>query len=256
MTSEAITADLLKRLHERATVATQQWWTNYLKGNASFIGVPMAGVRSSVNQVLDEYGLRSRAGPKLPAQEALALALSWMQLADTEPKLAGMLLLAEHTQKFDLADGDALLEPLSQGLLTDWNTCDWYAIRVLHRYVTVDDRANESRSQQLRSWVMSASGQRPDAMWLRRAATVAFVKTAPRGEENFTGYTDVVLAQAAANLCSQNRFAHTGPGWLLRELSRAEPEQVRGFVAANPSLSAEAKRMAMAHLRPGPYRRR
>jgi hypothetical protein len=53
-----------------------------------------------------------------------------------------------------------------------------------------------------------------------------------------------------------DRFAHPGPGWALRELSAAEPERVRDFVDAHPELSPEGRRMALARLTSGPYRRR
>jgi 3-methyladenine DNA glycosylase AlkD len=67
---------------------------------------------------------------------------------------------------------------------------------------------------------------------------------------------ELLLAACANNLVSSDRFAHTGPGWLLRELSRSHPDQVARFVDAHPELSGEAARMATARLRPGPYRRR
>ena len=63
----------------------------------------------------------------------------------------------------------------------------------------------------------------------------------------FEGFVPLVLDACAANLVSDDRFAHTGPGWVLRELSRADPEAVAAFVDAHPELSAEARRMA----RPG-----
>jgi hypothetical protein len=43
---------------------------------------------------------------------------------------------------------------------------------------------------------------------------------------------------------------------VLRQLSRAHPERVAAFVDDHPELSSEARRMATARLRSGPYRRR
>ena len=93
-------------------------------------------------------------------------------------------------------------------------------------------------------------------LWQRRAGLVAFARTAGRPDRHFPGYTDLVLTACAANLVDTDRFAHTGPGWVLRELSRARPELVAGFVDAHPELSAEGRRVATALLRAGPYRRR
>lgn len=82
------------------------------------------------------------------------------------------------------------------------------------------------------------------------------VKLAPRAREQFSGFTPLVLRLCGDNLVTDDRFAHTGPGWVLRELSRVEPDAVRDFVAAHPGLSAEARRMALARMQPARYRRR
>ncbi len=79
---------------------------------------------------------------------------------------------------------------------------------------------------------------------------------AARASEQFSGFTPLVLQLCRDNLVVDDRFAHTGPGWVLRELSRSDPDAVRDFVATEPALSQEARRMALARLRPGPYRRR
>ena len=60
----------------------------------------------------------------------------------------------------------------------------------------------------------------------------------------------LLLDACAANIRFADRFAHTGPGWALRELSVAEPERVREFVDAHPELSREGRRMALARLHP------
>jgi len=85
---------------------------------------------------------------------------------------------------------------------------------------------------------------------------LAFVKLAAIAPHPFLGFTDMLLDACAANLVDDDRFAHTGPGWVMRELSRVEPDAVAQFVAHQPRLSKEAKRMATSRLRPGPYRRR
>ncbi len=66
----------------------------------------------------------------------------------------------------------------------------------------------------------------------------------------------LILEACADNLVIDERFAHTGPGWVLRELSTAVPDKVASFVEQHPELSTEARRMATAHLRAGRYRRR
>lgn len=134
--------------------------------------------------------------------------------------------------------------------MADWNVCDWYATKALHTYLAPSGKAERERAAQLLTWVDAPN------LWQRRAALVAFVTTAADADRQFPGYAQLVLQAAAANLVSEDRFAHTGPGWVLRELSRSHPELVAAFVAEHPHLSPEARRMATAHLRKGSYRRR
>ncbi|PPK97460.1 3-methyladenine DNA glycosylase AlkD [Kineococcus xinjiangensis] len=244
--SGPVTAGLGARLEEAADQRTREHWTGYLKGAAHFRGVPMAGVRSAVRALWRQHDLGAR-----PTGELLALAHEWFAAPWTEDKLAAVLLLAEHlVPRLELPDLPALAVPLVEGDVADWNVCDWYATKALHAFAVSRPGEVEARVRGLAAWC-SAEG-----LWQRRAGLVALVRLAPGGEEVFPGFPGLLLGACAANLVDDDRFAHTGPGWVLRELSKAEPEAVAAFVAAHPELSREARRMATAHLRPGPYRRR
>ena len=243
--TDAPTEELAALLEAAADEPTREYWTRYLKGTAIFRGVPMAGIRAAVRQVVADHGLAGRS-----AHELLALVHRWFAAPASEDKLAAVLLVAEHlAPRLELRHAAALAEPLARGDVADWGVCDWYGTKALHAFlVSADDL--EARARAIAAW------SRAPALWQRRAAVVAFVKVAPRGDGVFAGFTELALDACAANLVSDDRFAHTGPGWLLRELSRAEPEAVAAFVEAHPELSREARRMATARLRSGPYRRR
>jgi len=232
------TAQLVDALVSRADRATRDHWTRYLKGHAVFRGVPMAGVRRAVTAVWADQGLAGR-----DADAVLGLAAEWMEAATTEDKLAGVLLIAEHLAP-RLADrhATALADPLARGALADWNVVDWYATKAVHAYLTVRPDRIAARSARVARWA------RQPGLWSRRAAVVAFVGSA--ADPPFDGFVPLVLGVCARSLELDDRFAHTGPGWLLRELSTAAPTEVR------PELSAEGRRMASARLRSGPYRRR
>jgi 3-methyladenine DNA glycosylase AlkD len=243
---EEATASLQEQLAAASNEATRQHWEGYLKGAAQFRGVPMAGIRAAVGQTWREYGLDD-AG----TDELIALAHRWFAAQMEEDKLAAVLLLAEHVVgRLDLTHIDALAAPFTTGDIFDWSVCDWYATKTLHAYLTADAGGVEERSRALARWGTA------DNLWQRRAGLVAFVKLAPVARQQFKGFTEVVLELCRNNLVSDDRFAHTGPGWVLRELSRCEPDAVRTFVENEPRLSKEARRMALARLRPGPYRRR
>jgi 3-methyladenine DNA glycosylase AlkD len=242
---DAPTWQLDEELEAAATPATRDHWTRYLKGAASFRGVPMAGTRAAVQRVWREHDLADR-----PVEQVLGLAHRWFAAPDSEDKLAGVLLVAEHLGPcLELAHVDALAHPLTVGDIADWNVCDWYATKALAGFLAAGaDTAARARA--------IAGFTRSPVLWQRRAGLVAFVRWATEPEEPFDGFVPLVLEACAANLVSDDRFAHTGPGWVLRELSRHRPDAVVAFVDAHPELSAEARRMATARLRGDPYRRR
>jgi 3-methyladenine DNA glycosylase AlkD len=242
--SAAVTGHLVGGLVAAADPATRDHWTRYLKGQAVFRGVPMAGVRRIVRTMWREHGLAV-----WDVDETLALASAWLAAEPTEDKLAGVLLLAEHlAPRLETGHVDALASPLEHGHLADWNVVDWYATKAVHAFLTARPEELEARAGRVATWATAAT------LWQRRAGVVSFVKLAPAPP--FDGFVPLVLDACAANLVSHDRFAHTGPGWVLRELSLAVPEAVGGFVAAHPELSAEGRRMATARLRTGTYRRR
>lgn len=241
---DAPTARLVALLDEAAEESTREYWERYMKGTARFRGVPMAGVRAAVNAVWRERNLATCDTAGL-----LALAHRWFGHEMSEDKLAAILLITEHLgPRLGLGDVDALARPFAAGHISDWGICDWYATKALHTFITADTAELRPRAEAIAAW-STASG-----LWQRRASVVAFVKLA--AEAPHPELTDLLLDACAANLVSDDRFAHTGPGWLLRELSRHHPERVAEFVRQHPGLSHEATRMATARLRPGPYRRR
>jgi 3-methyladenine DNA glycosylase AlkD len=64
---------------------------------------------------------------------------------------------------------------------------------------------------------------------------------AKRGEDNFAGFTDVLLEVCSSLVRREERFAQTGAGWILRELSLVEQERVIAFVEMRrDELSKEA----------------
>ncbi len=88
-------------------------------------------------------------------------------------------------------------------------------------------------------------------MWRRRASAVAFANLARKGDRNFSGFTKMVLHNCSHLLGSQERFAQTGVGWVLRELSRSDQDLIIGFVEANlDRFSRETLKNATKYLPP------
>jgi 3-methyladenine DNA glycosylase AlkD len=229
--------DLEKGLEAHVVASTRAWWESYLKGTAAFRGVKMADVRGVVRRLWADHGLE-----RWPVADVVDLALACCARHHTEDKLAGMLLFGE--QLGDQLGGvpiAALERPLAAGHLADWNSCDWYCVKVLGPRV---ERADDpgAAAAAIAGW-RDAPG-----LWQRRAAAVAFVNLAPRGDGFLTGFVELLLEVCAANVQDSTRWSQTSVGWLLRELSRPEPDRVRAFVAAHPELSPEARRNALSRL--------
>jgi 3-methyladenine DNA glycosylase AlkD len=237
--SEELVAVLQEGLARRATDARRTWWERYLRGAIGFRGVAMAGIR----EALHEWYAGARIA-ELPADGQRRLA--WMLLREplAEDKLAGILLLEQILLPAGAASCADSLEPIAaafeDGAITEWSTTDWLCVRVLGRLI---DREGEPCALGIAAW------RRSGTLWGRRAALVAFVRPAPRGDANFPGFTSLVLEVAASLAPAPERFLQTAVGWTLRDLSTAEPERVARFLDAHRgSLSREAVRMASSRL--------
>ena len=234
---DAVVTDLDAGLGELVDEKAKEWWQRYLKGEASCRGVKMADTRRVVNRLWSAHDLDAR-----PIEDVLALCHACFERADTEDKLAGILLLAEHAlHDLRIDHVPALSRPLVEGHIADWNTCDWYCVKVLGPMVEV---AGDPRgvATAISSWRTGST------LWQRRAAAVSFVNLAPRGDAVFAGFTDLLISVCEANVADPTRWSQTSVGWLLRELSGAAPDRVRDFVAAHPEMSPESSKAATARL--------
>lgn len=206
------------RLGALATEKSRAFWERYLKGSVSFRGVPMAGIRKAVHAWWNADGPSA-----LGTREQKALALRLFEGTFCEDKLAGTLVLAEVLlRELTLGDVGALGALFDRGLIADWNTCDWFCVKVLGNRVACE-LPSRAVADEIASWRAARS------LWQRRAANVAFVNLAKRGEANFDGFTKLMLDTCAVTIGSQERFAQTGVGWLLRELAAAERAAVLAF---------------------------
>ncbi|MBI1749367.1 MAG: DNA alkylation repair protein [Acidobacteria bacterium] len=208
------------------------WWEGYLKGAAKFRGVPMGVIRECLHTWWRTGGIGS-----LPVARQKAIVLALIRERYTEDKLAGILAFAEillpHLGIGDLPAMSALYE---LGHIADWNVCDWFSVKVLGRMVeqTVN-RKDMARS--IAVW-RDAPG-----LWQRRAACVAFVNLAKRGDKVLPGLSALVLRTCSVNVRSKERFLQTGVGWVLRELSLAERDAVVAFARTHaPQMSRECMR--------------
>lgn len=222
-------------LRHSGVPSKKDWWERYLKHEIEFWGVPTADIRTAVRSWVE--ALEPDPG------ELRAAAWDLLRGPIAEEKLAALLLLQEHVLPRDeLEPARDLVEIAAifdEGAIWEWNTTDWLCVRVLGPLIKA--RGGDAGRRIVR-WT-DAPG-----LWRRRAAIVGFVDLVPYPDV-FPAMTDLVLEACAANVRDEARFAQTGVGWVLRELSRRSPTAVFEFVAEHrPHISTEGLRMATAKL--------
>jgi 3-methyladenine DNA glycosylase AlkD len=202
----------------------------------------MADIRTAVHTWYQEDVKATL--PSVNKQKELALELHRETYA--EDKLAGALFLQEILLpagairwRKDLPQFARLFR---DGSIADWNTCDWFCVKVLG---PLAQQGGEPCARAIAKWCTAKN------LWQRRAAGVAFVNLAKHGNENFSGFTAMLLEVCAAPVKHPERFAQTGTGWVLRELGQAEAERVVRFIEDNiSSFSAEGLRYALEKMPP------
>jgi len=232
-------AMLQARLQAEATTKTKDWWEAYMKQVIPFRGVKMPDVRSALHRWYADEGIG-----EWPVDEQKELALALFRERHAEDKIAGILLLQEILLPAGALDWRADLPRFADlfrdGWIDDWNVCDWFCVKVLGPLV---EREGEACARAIAAWKTAEN------LWQRRAAGVAFVNLAKRADENFSGFSDLLLEVSAATVKHAERFSQTGTGWVLRELSLAEPARVERFVETHLcDFSSEGLRYASSKL--------
>lgn len=210
-----------------------------MKHQAQFRGVKMGDIRKIVNQLVLQ---QDTTAMNLTNVDDLRVetALHCFEQVYTEDKLAGILLLGEHTEL-----QTHHLDQLERAFLHihDWNVCDWYCVKVLGPFMEHGEEENQvmERAQRIAAW------KNEKLMWQRRASAVSFVYLINKPE--YEGLIPLVL-----DVCKQNaqerstRFLQTSVGWVLRELSKTQPQVVRDFLNEH-ELSKEAYSNATKYMK-------
>jgi 3-methyladenine DNA glycosylase AlkD len=231
MTPSALPLDDLQAdLAAHAVESKREWWERYLKGQASFRGVPTPDIRRLARAWWERHD-----GDTLPPGEQLEACLALLRCPLTEDKLAGMLLLRERLIPAGAIDWTAALPRFAElypaGHLADWNAVDWFCVRVLGPLI---EASGEACATAIAAWVDA------DGLWQRRSAVVAFVDLAVSG-----GYADLIVRTAERLVTDQERFAQTGVAWVMRELSGSRPDLTEPFLERYADeMSHEARKQA------------
>jgi hypothetical protein len=199
---------------------------------------PGTALRTCVLRWWTDQGLAEH-----PTAVGKRIALALLEHRRADARQAGIVvlheLLADHLRASDLPAFEALF---ARGALADGSLVDSFGVKVLgtmlHR---VRGRGEVARG--IAAW------RGGETMWQRRAACVAFTAVAPQGDAALPGVTQLIFTLCSTVVWSPESIDQTAVGWLLRELSRAEPTRVEAFVRRHARfMSRECVRQAVEKL--------
>ncbi len=208
--------------HDKATEMAR-----YHKVERPYLGV--------ANPVIDAHVKDWRAALDVPGRVALAKGL-WDSNIH-EARVAAAKLLTQARLRPDDGDAWALIASWVPDF-DAWAVADHAAIAGQKRLV-----ADPTRLDEVEIWTRS------DHLWTRRAA---LVMTLPWTKQNFPkpaelDARDRILGWAASYVPDQEWFIQKAIAWWLRDLSKHDPDRVRGFLethgeAMKPFARKEASR--------------
>lgn len=248
---------IVANLHQHATPATKDWFTNYVKGT-TWIGCKLPTVRQCVHDIIPPIKSLKRtktpqAAPALPAPVLLDTAVQLLQQAECDVKLAGMLILSEcFPVEQDGLASTVVLDRLEQDVLqanhiTDWSSADWIAMKVLRKIVL---EASAEMSPLVVPRILDYTRQ-GTSLWYRRCGIIPFCHYHKHRDVLPDDIGARVLQACEASLLASpaERFTQTGVAWVLRyRLSREtateeEREAAAAMIVAHGSLwTTEAKK--------------
>lgn len=193
-------------------------------------------IRSGVRRWWNDHDLANH-GAAVAKHVACALLAQRMP----EAKHAGIEVLHRLGDQLRAADLAAFARLFDDGHLASVPMVDGFCKKVL---VALLDRdvGREQTMSALVDW------RNASTCWQRRAACLAFVKLAPRGDE-LPGVTSAILRTCGTVVWSPERLDQTAVGGVLRELWTTDDDRVEAFFRRHARfMSRECARTAVGKL--------
>jgi 3-methyladenine DNA glycosylase AlkD len=217
--NEKLKENLKSQLAKLADKKTKDWWENYIKHNTKFRGVGIPKIREKLKEWHKKEEIE-----KLSLNEQLDLALSFFSEKYAEDKLAGILFLQYYL--YNKFDWKLLLKKFEKlfknGYVYDWNICDWFCVRVLGPILKENGMPC---AKAISRWNNAKN------VWQARCSVVAFANLTKQKE-----FTPLLLKSCSVLIKRDERFAKTGVGWIMRELSKTDKKIVVDFITKNKKL--------------------
>jgi 3-methyladenine DNA glycosylase AlkD len=220
--SSPLAAAVREVLRDAADPALAPGQQAYMKSAMPFLGVRVPDVRR-----LTREAARGVADADELRDAALGL---WRAAEYREERYAAQALMALRPLRGRLDMLDVHEEMVRTGAW--WDHVD----EVAHRLADLLEAHPAELAVELRVW------SDDEDFWIRRVAIIAQLQR--------KGATDRALLTDAIepNIADPEFFIRKAIGWALRDFARTDPEWVRAFVDAHPTLSPLSRREALKHL--------
>ncbi|OGU03231.1 MAG: hypothetical protein A2085_04925 [Gemmatimonadetes bacterium GWC2_71_10] len=191
----------------------------------AFIGVAVPDVRRFAR---DLYG---RVRGAWTVEEAIAFADRCARQRETELKWVGFFVVGRYRRSLPRT-----LLPTVKGWLADGCCDNWALVDALAPEIITPLLARfPGITKELLAWTRSRN------LWIRRAALVALVPPARKGERLDEAY-DAVMAVAG----DREDLIHKAAGWLLREAGKTDGQRLERFLLEHgPKLPRTTVRYAI-----------
>jgi 3-methyladenine DNA glycosylase AlkD len=220
---------LIERLAPFADAARSGKERAYLKSERDFLGVSVPDGRRAVRTLAHDAGL-------VDHDDVVAVAGDWWDGPWWECRRSALELLMVRVDVLG-PDDLALLESLIRDGET-WALVDGLAGDVAGRIVAHD--LNHEVGATLDRWSVD-----PDSFWVRRASMLALLVPLKRDLDHwprFCRYAEQMLGETEF-------FIRKAIGWVLREVSKSHPDEVRAWVEPHLDvMSGVTRREAVKYL--------
>ena len=205
----------------------------YLKSDLEFLGVSVPVLRQAVKAAVREQLAASGRGPRIDREAALAWAAALWREPVHERRAAAVEILLLAVPVLAAADLAAVEQFIREA--RTWAYVDTLAGSIAGAVA----RREAAGWDRVDRWAVD------DDFWVRRSALLALLPGIRAGQPDLARFT----RYAAPMLAEKEFFIRKAAGWVLRELSRRDPDWVAAYTRAHlAEMSGVTFREAVRHL--------
>lgn len=179
----------------------------YLKSPYKFFGVRVPHLRALAKDF-------KRANPGISREQVFDLASALWKSQYHQEKSLAIMVLEQYPQYLD-AKAIPSIEQMIGGC-NGWDHADWISINLMGRVLEKDPDASRHLVRWSGAW----------SLWQRRASMTAQIRLLRKGE----GDRDLFFKIARGMTGEKEFFIRKAIGWVVREISKADPGAARDFL--------------------------